>query len=89
MLPLPPHRARRPHLEPPVLRRRHPLRRAVGRPHGDVLPVVRVAADVEEPGGGDVLFEIVVVEVDAPPVGVAARARVDVVVVEVGRVAAV
>lgn len=54
-----------------------------------MLPVVRVPADIQEPRGCHVLFEIVVVEVHAPPVGVAARARVDVVVVEVGRVVAV
>ena len=48
----------------------------------DVLPVVPVAARVGDVLDGDVLFEVVVVDVGAPVV-VAPRAHVDVVVVEV------
>ena len=63
------------------------LRLAVLDPDLDVLPVVAVAG-IQEVGNGDVLLEVVSVDVRAPAV-VAALTRVHVVVAQVGLVTAV
>jgi hypothetical protein len=87
MLAVPANAGRVADLVVPVLGRGDVHGTAIERPHGDVLPVVGVS-DVEEIGDCDVLLEVVVIQVDAPPVRVAALAGIDIVVVEVRQVAA-